>query len=101
MLNNLKETENQIKSSLNIISEDIDVIQKLLDKKYQDKREEKEDYLKSAQLNIMFFLLLLIILSAIIYAGTVRYIFNPLIKVQDYTDKLKTGILPDEIYLKR
>ncbi len=99
LLNNLEETENQISESSGIIYENISILQDVLEKQYQKTREEKYDFFKAAQLNVILFLITLIAFSALIYAGLTKYVFNPLVVIQDYLDRLKTGDLPEDLHL--
>lgn len=99
LFENLKEIENQIKKSSEIITDNLHSVKKNIEKNYSDREEQKSELFRATQINILFFLIVIILLIALIYAYAVKYIFQPTAKIQEFIKRLTTGDLPDELHL--
>ena len=99
LFGNIKEIENQIKESSEIISDNLRTLQEITDKKQSNLKERKNELLQSAEINVLIFLLVMILLFALIFVYASKYIFKPIARVQDFISRFTTGDLPDELHL--
>ncbi len=99
LFGNLKEIENQINESSKIIKDNLYSVQKIIEKNYIDRKEQKNTLFRATEINVLIFLIVIIILLALIFAYAVKYIFKPTAEIQEFINQFTTGDLPDELHL--
>lgn len=99
LFGNLKEIENQIKESSDIITDNLHSVKKIIEKNYSAGKEQKTELFRAAEFNVFIFLIVIFLLIALIFAYAAKYIFKPTAKIQEFINRLTTGDLPDELHL--
>jgi len=99
LFGNIKEIENQIKKSSEIISDNLRTLQETIKQKHSNLKDKKNKLLISAEINVLIFIFVIILLFALIFAYTSKYIFRPIAKIQDFISRFTTGDLPDDLHL--
>ncbi|NPA68036.1 MAG: GAF domain-containing protein [Chlorobi bacterium] len=100
LMSNMSETENQIKETSRLIYENLNLIKQITEENRKTAQTEKEKFIRSAEINIFIFFILIIILAAIIYTISAKYVFTPLESVYAYIKRLTAGDLPEDLHLK-
>ncbi len=99
LFGNIKEIENQINESSEIIVDNLHSLQAITDKNHTNIKERKNELLQSAEINVLVFLIIILLLFAFVYVYASKYIFKPIAKIQEHINRLTIGDLPEELHL--
>ncbi len=99
-LNNFLVIEKQIEESFKILKNNIQSLQKILNKNEHEKLKEKKKLLNNTQKTILVFLLLTVLLGFILFRTSSKYFFEPLSRIIQFLTSLAKGELPDKLHIK-